>query len=84
MMARRTVGWLLLPAVAVALAACGEKPQTASGKKSDAKPWEGLAQTTHSADGYKAGDKAVWEAQLKSRTERGQNEYTRTTTVVKP
>jgi outer membrane biogenesis lipoprotein LolB len=84
MMFRRTVALLMAPVVAVTLAACGEKPQTASGRKTDAKPWEGMAQATHSADGYKAGDKAVWEAQLKARTERGQNEYTHTTTVVKP
>jgi hypothetical protein len=30
----------------------------------------------HTASGYKAGDKTAWEAQLKARTERGQNEYT--------
>jgi outer membrane biogenesis lipoprotein LolB len=76
---------LLVTAVALPLAACGEKAQTAAGKKSDAKPWEGMAQATHSADGYKAGDKAAWEAQLKARAERGQNEYTRTaTTAAKP
>jgi hypothetical protein len=84
MMSRGTIAMLMAAAVAVPLAGCGEKPQTATGKKSDAKPWEGLAQATHSADGYKAGDKAAWEAQLKARTERGQNEYPRTTTVAKP
>jgi hypothetical protein len=47
-------------------------------KKSDAKGWEGVAQATHTADGYKAGDKVAWEAQLKARAERGQNEYSRT------
>ncbi len=84
MTARRTTALALAAALAVVgLAACGEKPQTAAGKKSDAKPWEGMAQSTHAADGYKAGDKAAWEAQLKARTERGQNEYPRAA-VVKP
>jgi len=80
---QRTIAWAAAALVAVALSACGEKPQTASARKTDAKPWEGLAQATHSADGYKAGDKGAWEAQLKARTERGQNEYPRTT-VAKP
>jgi hypothetical protein len=84
MMSRGTIALLMATVVALPLAACGEKPQTAGGKKSDAKPWEGMAQATHSADGYKAGDKAVWEAQLKARAERGQNEYARTTTVANP
>ena len=84
MMLRGTIALLMATAVAVPLVGCGEKPQTAAGKKSDAKPWEGLAQATYAADGYKAGDKAAWEAQLKARTERGQNEYLRMTTVAKP
>ena len=72
--------------LAVPLSGCGERPQTAgqaSTKKSDAKPWEAV-QSAHVADGYKAGDKAAWEAQLKTRTERGQNEYTRTVVAAKP
>jgi hypothetical protein len=82
--ARGTLAMLMATAVAVpgvvTLAGCGEKPQTAgqaSTKKSDSKAWEAV-QSTHVADGYKAGDKTAWEAQLKLRTERGQNEYTRT------
>jgi hypothetical protein len=80
---RGTIALLMAAAVAVPLAGCGEKAQTAAGKKSDAKGWEGT-QATHSAEGYKAGDKAAWEAQLKARAERGQNEYARTTTAAKP
>jgi hypothetical protein len=78
--ARGTIAMLMATAVAVPLSGCGEKPQTsgqASTKKSDSKPWEAV-QSSHVADGYKAGDKTAWEAQLKTRTERGQNEYTRT------
>jgi ABC-type glycerol-3-phosphate transport system substrate-binding protein len=71
---------LMVSAVAVFLAGCGEKSQTlnpSSAKKADAKAWEGVATgTEYTAGGYKAGDKTAWEAQLKARTERGQNEYT--------
>jgi hypothetical protein len=65
------------------LAACGEREQTAGAKpgvrKADTQAWEGApgAQPINTAGSWKAGDKAAWEAQLKSRTERGQNEYTR-------
>jgi hypothetical protein len=80
MMTRGTIALLMATAVAVPLAGCGEKAQTAGGastKKADGKAWEAV-QSAHVADGYKSGDKAAWEAQLKARTERGQNEYTRT------
>ena len=77
-LARGAIALLMASAVAVPLAGCGEKAQTAgTAKKTDAKPWEG-AQAAYTAEGWKAGDKAAWEAQLKSRTERGQNEYPRT------
>jgi hypothetical protein len=72
---------LVVAALVAPLAAgCGEKTQTAGSpvKKSDAKPWEGPhGGATYAAEGFKAGDKAAWEAQLKARAERGQNEYTR-------
>lgn len=82
--ARGTIALLIATTAVLPLAGCGEKAQTVgTAKKSDAKAWEGMAQATHSADGYKAGDKAAWEAQLKARTERGQNEYSRTATAKK-
>lgn len=62
-----------------ALAACGEKPQTAAeskAKKADAQAWEG-AQAAYTASGWKAGDKSSWETQLKTRAQQGQNEYNR-------
>jgi hypothetical protein len=69
----------LLMVTVVALAGC-DKAQTAgqgAAKKADAKPWEGVTTGAgYAASGYKAGDKTAWEAQLKARTERGQNEYT--------
>ena len=63
--------------VAASLAACGEKPQTATAatKKSDAKAWEG-ADNRYVANGWKAGDRASWEEQMRARA-RGQNEYSR-------
>ncbi len=77
---RGTMALLMASAVAVPLAGCGEKSQAlnaSSAKKSDAKAWEGVATGgEYTAGGYKAGDKTAWEAQLKARTERGQNEYT--------
>jgi hypothetical protein len=68
---------------AVTLLGCGQKPGAegaGAAKKFDAKAWEGPTNNaTYGAEGFKAGDKTAWEAQLKTRTERGQNEYTRTT-----
>jgi len=85
MIARATMA-ILVVAIALPLAGCGEKPQTSgqsSTKKSDGRAWESV-QSAHVADGYKPGDKTAWESQLKARAERGQNEYTRTTAKPKP
>jgi hypothetical protein len=73
-------------AALVGLVACGEKGQTASsvtGKKGDQQPWEGIKGAALTPD-FKPGDKTSWEAQLKARTERGQNEYQRTIAAKKP
>jgi hypothetical protein len=67
---------ILAGVVAVAaLAACTEKPQTASARKSDAKAWAGPA-GAFVAPGWKVGDEASWEAQMRHRAQ-GQNEYAR-------
>ncbi|MFO1329125.1 MAG: hypothetical protein U1F56_17320 [Rubrivivax sp.] len=66
--------WIV--AGAAALAACSEKPQTASARKVDDKPWE-LTQKGFVAGGFKPGDQGAWEAQLKARAQ-AQNEYNRT------
>ncbi len=63
--------------VAACLAACSEKPQTAATKAHDAHPWQGPAAGQRADAGWKAGDKLAWEEQLRNRTQRGQNEYTR-------
>ena len=60
-----------------ALAACGEKAQTAgTAKKADTQAFEG-AQTPYAAAGWKAGDRVSWEEQMRARAQ-NQNEYTRT------
>jgi hypothetical protein len=59
-----------------ALAACGEKAQTASGRKSDVPAWQGAPDSSSVAGGWKAGDEASWAAQIRNRTQ-GQNEYSR-------
>ena len=49
-------------------------------------PWSGTSNgtpregggTTFTAQGWKPGDKASWEAQLTTRAQNGQNEYNRT------
>lgn len=58
------------------LAACGDKPQSASGTKRDALVYQGGV-AAYNAPGWKAGEKTSWEQQLKARTQAGQNEYNR-------
>jgi hypothetical protein len=58
------------------LAACGEKPQTATPRKTDQKVWQSN-DPAYAAAGYKAGDAATWDAQNRQRTQ-AQNEYNRT------
>lgn len=59
------------------LAACGDKVQVgaAPAKKADAQAWEG-AGNAYAAEGWKAGDKASWESQMRNRAQ-AQNEYNR-------
>lgn len=69
---------LVVVAAALAgLSACGEKPQTLGGVKSDVAPFQG-AQNQFVAPGWKAGDKTSWEQGLKARMQRTQNEYSKT------
>ena len=65
---------ICLTLAALALAGCTEKAQTATaGKKADSKAWE-LPQRDYAADGWKGGDQAAWESQMRLRAQ-GQNEY---------
>ena len=68
----------LVGLVGLGVGGCGEKAQTAgtSAKKVDAKAWEGTP-GAYNASGWKVGDQASWEAQIKTRAQQGQNEYNR-------
>ncbi len=63
-------------AAATLLSACGEKPQTLGGKKSDAAAYLG-AENAFVAPGWKVGDKTSWEQGLKARMQNTQNEYSK-------
>lgn len=76
-MMQRTTPFVLCAALGLlALSACTEKPQTGGGIRSDAPPYAGTG-SQFTQPGWKAGDKAGWEQQLKARQQYGQNEYTR-------
>ena len=64
---------LLACAAALALAACTEKPQTATPRKSDARAWQG-ADAAYTTGSWKAGDKTGWEEQMRTRAQ-NQNDY---------
>lgn len=67
---------LLIAAGALALAGCAEREQTAGGIKSDQQVFQGTnKQPPFMASGWKPGDRAAWEQQLKVRTVQGQNDY---------
>ena len=67
--------WLVTVTVSLVagLAACGERQQDASGRKTDAKAWQG-ADDPFVASGWKMGDKASWEEQMRMRAQ-SQNDY---------
>ncbi|OYU45494.1 MAG: hypothetical protein CFE44_07215 [Burkholderiales bacterium PBB4] len=73
---RRSGVWLAVAATA-ALAACGEKPQTAVVGKNDVAAHQGT-QNGFAVAGWKAGDKTSWEQGLKARGQNTQNEYNKT------
>ena len=65
-----------LVVLAILLAACAEREQTASGLKADAAPYAGTSkQPPYMASGWKPGDRNAWEQQMKVRTVQGQNDY---------
>ncbi len=69
----RAVSLLVVTAVILSQAACGEKPQTAATRKPDTKVWSG-ADNAFAASGWKAGDQASWEEQMRNRAQ-AQNDY---------
>ena len=79
---KRALALMTAASALLLVVACTEKPQTnAQGVRHDTAPWSGTGTsantgTPFTAAGYKPGDKAAWEAQLKTRA-LGQNEYNR-------
>lgn len=71
----RQLGFTAALALCLVLGACGERAQTASHRKSDERAYAGT-NDGFSAGGWKAGDAASWEQQMKNRAQ-GQNEYSR-------
>ena len=69
---------VVVTALALALVGCAEKAQTAQTRKSDSKPWDGSTTNEFTVSGWKAGDQASWEQQMRTRAQ-GQNEYSRAT-----
>jgi len=75
MIMRSTIAMAMM---AVCVSGCGDKAQTidqSRAKKADGKAWES-SQSAYMAEGWKAGDQAAWEAQMRGRAQ-GQNEYSR-------
>ena len=65
---------LVLGASTLALAACGDKPQTiGQNNRHDTAASQGTGMP-YQVQGWKAGDRSSWEQQLKVRAQ-GQNEY---------
>ena len=67
---------LSIATAALAVAGCAEREQTSTGIKSDAQPFNGTSkQPPFMAAGWKQGDRAAWEQQMRVRTVQGQNDY---------
>ena len=59
------------------LAGCTEHPQTiGSNIKQDQQAFQGTGMP-YAVPGWKQGDKLSWEQHLKTRTQNGQNDYTK-------
>jgi hypothetical protein len=62
----------------LALAACGEKPQTlGTSAKQDAPAFSGTGKP-YAETNWKQGDKTSWESALRARMQNSQNDYTKT------
>lgn len=72
-----TMARLVAVCAALILAACGEKPQGMGGVRSDTAPHQGTGVANFTEKGWKAGDKASWESQLRTRAQYGQNDWSR-------
>ena len=76
-MMRTSLVVLSITAAMPLLSACGDKPQSAGGVKSDVAAYQGV-ENKFAAPGWKAGDKTSWEQGLKTRMQNTQNEYSKT------
>ena len=74
----RKLGTLTIGIGLLALAACGERPQTleSGARKPDQKVAQQPADKSEVAPGWTDGDKASWEQQIRNRSQ-AQNEYAR-------
>jgi starvation-inducible outer membrane lipoprotein len=70
---------LILSAVtgALALSACGEKPQELGGQGADKPVQTGTGVAAFTSPGWTAGDKASWANHLKARANYGMNDHQR-------
>ena len=69
----KRIVWIVFPMVV--LGGCGDQPQTiSSGTRADTAAFQGTGKP-YAVPGWKQGDKASWEQQLKVRTKMGQNDY---------
>jgi hypothetical protein len=67
---------ILVPlAAAVALSACGEAKQELDAARHDTPRYMGTGVAAFTAPGWKPGDKASWENELRARAQYGQNDY---------
>jgi hypothetical protein len=72
----RPLATLVGLAVLVGLAACGDKPQVKVPVGQAA--YTGTGNAAYTAPGWKVGDATSWDANMRARTQAGQNEYQRT------
>ena len=70
---------VMMAAAALLLSACTEEPQTLRhGNATDqGKPYFDGTGSNFMAKGWTAGDKGSWQQEMKTRMQRGQNEYSK-------
>lgn len=67
---------ILVPMAAAALlTACGEAKQDRGAARHDAPFSDGTGSAAFTAPGWKPGDKASWENELRARAQYGQNDF---------
>ena len=64
-------------ALVLGLVACGDKPQVKAAGTGHA-AYLGTGSAAYTAPGWKVGDATSWDANMRARTQTGQNEYLRT------